>query len=173
MQPFTIRVVSGLLAIGYISAAPNGVVSPPSAQSRMKPVLSRTKPAVELRLRRTAGQLDVVIEGLGTQVRAVSQSQSDSRWSARLTGVDLGDRPFTPQQTVLSSSELFSVRLEPIESDLQLIVKARMGERVPTPTIASNGDALVVSFSGLTGPCLLYTSPSPRDRTRSRMPSSA
>ena len=152
MKPFTIRVVSGLLALGYISAAPNGVVSPPSAQSRMKPVLSRTKPAVELRLRRTAGQLDVVIEGLGTQVRAVSQSQSDSRWSARLTGVDLGDRPFTPQQTVLSSSELLSVRLEPIESDLQLIVKARMGERVPTPTIASNGDALVVSFSGLTGP---------------------
>ena len=27
--------------------------------------------------------------------------------------------------------------------------------------------------SGLTVPCLLYTSPSPRDRTRSRMPSSA
>ena len=26
---------------------------------------------------------------------------------------------------------------------------------------------------GLTTPCLLYTSPSPRDRTRSRMPSSA
>ena len=151
MKPFTIRVMSGLLALGYISAAPNGVVSPPSAQSRMKPVLSRTKPAVELRLRRTAGQLDVVIEGLGTQVRAVSQSQSDSRWSARLTGVDLGDRPFIPQQTVLSSSELLSVRLEPIESDLQLTVKARMGERVPQPTIGSDGDVLVVSFAGLTG----------------------
>ena len=27
--------------------------------------------------------------------------------------------------------------------------------------------------TGLDGPCLLYTSPSPRDRTRSRMPSSA
>ena len=27
--------------------------------------------------------------------------------------------------------------------------------------------------SGLSGACLLYTSPSPRDRTRSRMPSSA
>ena len=26
---------------------------------------------------------------------------------------------------------------------------------------------------GTTNPCLLYTSPSPRDRTRSRMPSSA
>ena len=28
-------------------------------------------------------------------------------------------------------------------------------------------------LSGTLGPCLLYTSPSPRDRTRSRMPSSA
>ena len=28
-------------------------------------------------------------------------------------------------------------------------------------------------FNGLVSGCLLYTSPSPRDRTRSRMPSSA
>ena len=28
-------------------------------------------------------------------------------------------------------------------------------------------------YGGEHGPCLLYTSPSPRDRTRSRMPSSA
>ena len=40
-------------------------------------------------------------------------------------------------------------------------------------------DALVIVVSAigfdffLTYPCLLYTSPSPRDRTRSRMPSSA
>ena len=32
---------------------------------------------------------------------------------------------------------------------------------------------LVVDISEPFGPCLLYTSPSPRDRTRSRMPSSA
>ena len=31
----------------------------------------------------------------------------------------------------------------------------------------------VQNYNGLTGFCLLYTSPSPRDRTRSRMPSSA
>ena len=91
----------------------------------------------------------VVITGLGANVRAVTQARSDRRWSARLTGADLGDRPFTPQQTLLSSSELLSVRLEPVGSDLQLIVKARMGERVPTPTIASNGHSLVVSFAGL------------------------
>ena len=152
MKPSTIRAVSGLLALGVVSSALDVAVLAPSALSRTKPALSRTKPAVELRLRQSPGRVDVVIAGIGTEVRAVSRSQSDGRWSARLTGVDLGDRPFTPQQQLLSSSELLSVRLEPLESDLQLIVKARMGERVPTPTIASNGAALVVSFSGLTGP---------------------
>ena len=112
----------------------------------------RARRLVELRLRRSRGRVDVVIVGLGTDVRAVSQNQSDRAWSARLTGVDLGDRPFTPQQIVLPSSELLSVRLEPAESDLQLIVKARMGERVPTPTIGSTGESLVLSFAGLTGP---------------------
>ena len=33
--------------------------------------------------------------------------------------------------------------------------------------------ALVAPFAGQQRDCLLYTSPSPRDRTRSRMPSSA
>ena len=32
---------------------------------------------------------------------------------------------------------------------------------------------LTVAVLALVGSCLLYTSPSPRDRTRSRMPSSA
>jgi len=139
------RVFSGLLALGVASAALDGVVFTPSA-------LSRSMTVVELRLRRSPGRVDVVIDGLGTTVRAVSTNQSDGRWSARLTGVDLGDRPFTPQQMVLPSSELLSVRLEPLESDLQLIVKGRMGERVPTPTIGTNGKSLVVSFVGLTGP---------------------
>ena len=39
-----------------------------------------------------------------------------------------------------------------------------------TVTIPSPTDGTVLS---LNGDCLLYTSPSPRDRTRSRMPSSA
>ena len=140
----TTRLLSGLLALGVVSAALDGVVMPPSA-------CSRTTSAVELRLRRSPGRVDVVIAGLGAKVRAVSQTQSDGDWSARLTGVDLGDHPFTPQQQVISSSELLSVRLEPLDSDLQLIVKARMGERVPSPTIGSNGESLVVSFADLTG----------------------
>ena len=146
------RALSGFLALGVVSSALDVVVLAPLAQSRTRPALSRTKPAVELRLRESPGRVDVVIAGLGTEVRAVSRSQSDGRWSARLTGVDLGDRAFTPQQQLLSSSELLSVRLEPLGGDLRLIVKARMGERVPTPTIGSNGKSLVVSFAGLTGP---------------------
>ena len=56
-----------------------------------------------------------------------------------------------------------------------------------TPAINSNGDIQTIDFTfwmrwsfagyiaafSLYYPCLLYTSPSPRDRTRSRMPSSA
>ena len=40
---------------------------------------------------------------------------------------------------------------------------------------ASVGDVIVVSVKSVipSSDCLLYTSPSPRDRTRSRMPSSA
>ena len=144
IKPSTTRVLSGLLALGVVSVVLNLVVLAPSA-------LSRTTSAVELRLRRSLGRVDVVIAGLSTKVRAVSQNQSDRRWSARLTGVDLGDRPFTPQQMLLPSSELLSVRLEPLDGDLQLIVKTRMGERLPTPTIGFNGKSLVVSFAGLTG----------------------
>ena len=52
-----------------------------------------------------------------------------------------------------------------------------------TVLVATSGDtggAVARGFLGIKGievvilyPCLLYTSPSPRDRTRSRMPSSA
>ena len=41
--------------------------------------------------------------------------------------------------------------------------------------IGPNGSGKTTLFNSIVGtyPCLLYTSPSPRDRTRSRMPSSA
>ena len=41
-----------------------------------------------------------------------------------------------------------------------------------TVVVLSQADSTLVSF-GLTDGCLLYTSPSPRDATLSRMPSSA
>ena len=39
--------------------------------------------------------------------------------------------------------------------------------------LPAEGETFIVENYGFADPCLLYTSPSPRDRTRSRMPSSA
>ena len=39
--------------------------------------------------------------------------------------------------------------------------------------VARVADGETLSFVGIAGNCLLYTSPSPRDRQKSRMPSSA
>ena len=53
------RILSALLVLGFASAGLDGVLFAPSA-------LSRTTSAVELRLRRSPGRVDVVIAGLGT-----------------------------------------------------------------------------------------------------------
>ena len=45
-----------------------------------------------------------------------------------------------------------------------------LGANIKSPIEAMVGQ---YKMTGMTYPCLLYTSPSPRDRTRSRMPSSA
>ncbi len=143
MKPSTSRVVSCFLALGFISSIPNGVALAPS-------VYARTSSSVELRLRRSPGRVEVIVAGLGTKARAADQNQLDDRWSVRLTGVVLGDQPFTPQLLELSSKELQSARLEQQGSDLLLIVKARRGEQMPAPNIASNGELMVVSFDDLT-----------------------
>ena len=44
---------------------------------------------------------------------------------------------------------------------------------VADPVVKSGEQLIKVDSAGICGSCLLYTSPSPRDRTRSRMPSSA
>ena len=61
--------------------------------------------------------------------------------------------------------------------------KVKIGDNVSIgPYCNIDGDVTIrdnvtlvshISISGSTTICLLYTSPSPRDRTRSRMPSSA
>mgnify|MGYP001251552083 CR=1 FL=1 len=134
-----------VLALGIGCAVFDGSVFAPSA-------LSRTTSDVALKLRRSPGRLDVVINGLGMNARAVSQRSTNDRWTARLTDVDLGDGPFIPQQVLFEASELLSVRLEPLDGDLQLVVKARIGETVPMPKISSDGDNLIVTFTGLAGP---------------------
>ena len=61
--------------------------------------------------------------------------------------------------TIYSEQEIDKEIIQPASIDLRLGVKAW---RVPASFLPGKGNN-----------CLLYTSPSPRDRTRSRMPSSA
>ncbi len=136
-----------MLALGIGCSAIDGGIFAPS-------VLSRTTSDVTLKLRRSQGRVDVVINGLGMNARAVSQRSINDRWTARLTDVDLGDDPFIPQQLLFETAEFLSVRLEPLDGDLKLIVKARIGETVPMPKISSDGDNLIVTFTGLAGPTM-------------------
>ena len=57
--------------------------------------------------------------------------------------------------------------------DDQNSIKALTFGIVKSPTKLSQSECLVNINGELNDVCLLYTSPSPRDRTRSRMPSSA
>ena len=52
-------------------------------------------------------------------------------------------------------------------------VIVRLGPQCDGLILNANGDPARFAAFGLPVICLLYTSPSPRDRTRSRMPSSA
>ena len=64
--------------------------------------------------------------------------------------------------------------MEAIDAEMELIIAITEG--IPVADMIPVKRALQGSKSRLIGPncpCLLYTSPSPRDRTRSRMPSSA
>ena len=63
-------------------------------------------------------------------------------------------------RSVSTAAVALSATTNPIEQWLQII-----------NTAVANGGALAQTY--LANPCLLYTSPSPRDRQKSRMPSSA
>ena len=59
--------------------------------------------------------------------------------------------------------------------DAGLPQDVRVNDLLATPVTGAYGHSMASNYNKLTRPpvCLLYTSPSPRDRTRSRMPSSA
>ena len=73
------------------------------------------------------------------------------------------------QEDLFNFSELFKL-MKPREMAL-VIFTCAVG-LLTAPDIISTKDAIIGILLVSLG-CLLYTSPSPRDRTRSRMPSSA
>ena len=52
-------------------------------------------------------------------------------------------------------------------------IKGQLGKKKETAREKMIGQSIGYRYDVNLLPCLLYTSPSPRDRTRSRMPSSA
>ena len=71
------------------------------------------------------------------------------------------------------TSEIIDVLIKQCEAGIE---RHKMNVRVLTEKrvgLAEHGDLIVTIEEELDKICLLYTSPSPRDRTRSRMPSSA
>ena len=68
---------------------------------------------------------------------------------------------------------LFTTDPELKREQLLAAAKATGSPELAVPRVIRQIDAIPLLGSGKTDYCLLYTSPSPRDRTRSRMPSSA
>ena len=56
---------------------------------------------------------------------------------------------------------------------LAWLLKQRWGVSIGVPQALAGALVVLAGLPEFIKPCLLYTSPSPRDRTRSRMPSSA
>jgi len=81
---------------------------------------------------------------------------------------------------ILNGLNELGIGVEVSEENAKRLSKLHeMSTRMPGAPSVENGICTFCSFSGYfmkfgpMNPCLLYTSPSPRDRTRSRMPSSA
>ena len=78
-------------------------------------------------------------------------------------------------ERIKSADELVDRRTaDAIGQGLRFLARKQVRAGVHTGAFGGHGYAAGVAVTALSGlACLLYTSPSPRDRTRSRMPSSA
>ena len=82
----------------------------------------------------------------------------------------------TPDFAVPALASLIAAGYNVVAVYTQPDRRAGRGRRVqfsPVKTLALEHDIKVEQPQSMRDSCLLYTSPSPRDRTRSRMPSSA
>ena len=109
---------------------------------------------------------------------ALTQYLVKKKWKKwfLVTGPKENDRLYA--QALKSSAKKFNIKIKEEKTwDFTSDLRRTAGKEVPIFTKGSNYDVLVVADeAGEFGEylaCLLYTSPSPRDATLSRMPSSA
>ena len=104
---------------------------------------------VALKLRRFGDRVDLVVSGLGSNPRLISQRRSSSRWSGRLRGPS-SSALVVPQDVAMPSVGLAEVRLKAgADSDFELSVRAMEGMALPEPVINADGSNLIVSFRQL------------------------
>ena len=96
-------------------------------------------------------------------LRLVSDAQAQSFGDVVVFGDSLSDSGNVAQALGLPAGSSFTTNLDPVWAE------------IVTQTFGASGENSLAGGSNYATPqtCLLYTSPSPRDRTRSRMPSSA
>ena len=111
------------------------------------PVVAGT--TVSLRLRRFGDRVDLVVSGLGSNPRLITQRSSSSRWLGRLRGSSSAALD-VPQDVAMPSVGLAAVRLKAgADADFELLVTAIEGMALPEPVINSDGSNLIVSFRQL------------------------
>ena len=137
------RLSSLALVVGLLTTAEAGLFLPsPSVQAQQSA-------SVELRVRRLDGNVDIVIAGAGSGARVVEQQQDSSSWRGRLSTSSGRSLRSGAQQLSLPGAGLKSILLDGSGSTLELQIQADAGVSLPSPRISSNGQDLIVRFSGL------------------------
>ena len=111
---------------------------------------------------------DAEVAAVAVRVDAVAAGEGGVVWIEGPAGIGktrLLDE--ARERAGVAGVRVLAARASELERELAFGVVRSLFEPALTAVAPSERDAL------LSGACLLYTSPSPRDRTRSRMPSSA
>ena len=113
------------------------------------PVEARSSAEVALKLMRQGADIQVVVVGLGSNARVVTQTSSGSTWRGRLIGDVDAVLSQGPQQVSMLGAGLASIRLDASDGGFELQIEATPGRSLSKPSISSNGKDLVFHFLGL------------------------
>ena len=120
-------------------------------------------------------QLSVMFGKETNKTISALERKTDYSWKAALILWQLKyERFIQPETKKWNTKKDDSVEMLSHLNDAFVILKLRYGLHQKTrKTIFPDKDSNLFLAEAIAYACLLYTSPSPRDRTRSRMPSSA
>ena len=122
----------------------------------------------------TARALAACVKVLGSAKRARAQKEAVAEYvAASVLDVLTQQTDAVPLAALVLESLRDAPKRAPAEESIRPDAKERVAQEKKSGVKKSGGAAARADGDPGGGGCLLYTSPSPRDRTRSRMPSSA